>query len=171
MPALQEGEQHQCVRSRPSAVLPARQADPRALRADFDDSFKRSSAAYTLDDADEQRWATLAVLECRGCEIIEFDPQGTWACKGAESNTPFDEVELSKDEADWNDYDEKVRSLSLLPSCCSQGLELRPFYARRQEKVCRSWTSRRGSSARRPGIEVLVRSLSLYLSARAACRA
>lgn len=116
MPALQEGEQHQCVRSRPSAPPTRRQTDPRALRADFDDSFKRSSAAYTLDDADEQRWATLAVLECRGCEIIEFDPQGTWACKGAESNTPFDEVELSKDEADWNDYDEKVRSLSPSPS-------------------------------------------------------
>lgn len=85
--------------------------------ADFDDSFKRASAAYTLEDAEEQRWGTLAVLECRGCEIIDFDPQGTWTCKGAQSNTPFEEVELSKEEAEWNDYDEKVRSsMTLFPS-------------------------------------------------------
>ncbi|BGP45132.1 hypothetical protein JCM10450v2_000949 [Rhodotorula kratochvilovae] len=81
----------------------------------FDDSFKRASAAYTLEDGEEQRWGTLAVLECRGCEIIEFDPQGTWMCKGAESGTVFDEVELSKEEADWNDYDEKAsESVSIM---------------------------------------------------------
>lgn len=39
----------------------------------FDDSFKRGSAAYTLEDSEEQRFATLAVLECRGCELTEFD--------------------------------------------------------------------------------------------------
>lgn len=43
--------------------------------AAFDDSFKRSSAAYTLEDSEEQRFATLAVLECRGCELTEFDPK------------------------------------------------------------------------------------------------
>ncbi|GAA5997112.1 uncharacterized protein JCM10292_006216 [Rhodotorula paludigena] len=74
----------------------------------FDDSFKRASAAYTLDDSDNQRWGTLAVVECRGCEVVDFDPKGEWACVGAESGTKFDEVELSNDEPEWTDYDEKA---------------------------------------------------------------
>jgi hypothetical protein len=37
-----------------------------------------------------------------------------WSCKGAESNTPFEEVELSLDEPDgWMDYDEKVSPSSI----------------------------------------------------------
>ncbi|KAL8291944.1 hypothetical protein RQP46_002202 [Phenoliferia psychrophenolica] len=74
----------------------------------FDNSFNRAKAVYTLEDSDAQKFATMAVVECRGCEVIEFDPKGTWACKGAESNTPFPEVELSLDDPDgWTDYDEK----------------------------------------------------------------
>lgn len=30
---------------------------------------------YTLEDSEEQRFATIAVLECRGCELTEFDPK------------------------------------------------------------------------------------------------
>ena len=40
--------------------------------------------------------------------------QGTWTCKGAESNTPFTEVELSLDDLDgWTDYDEKASAAEL----------------------------------------------------------
>jgi hypothetical protein len=35
--------------------------------------------------------------------------QGTWRCVGAESGTKFDEVELSNDEPEWTEFDEKVR--------------------------------------------------------------
>jgi hypothetical protein len=42
----------------------------------FDESFSRSKAAYTLDDSENQKFAPLAVLECRGCEITQFDPKG-----------------------------------------------------------------------------------------------
>ncbi|GAA5903398.1 hypothetical protein JCM6882_006537 [Rhodosporidiobolus microsporus] len=73
----------------------------------FDDSFKRDKAAYTLENSEEQKFASLAVLECRGCEVTQFDPKGVWTCKGSESNTVFDEVEISLDEPEWNDYDEK----------------------------------------------------------------
>lgn len=38
--------------------------------------------------------------------------QGTWKCKGTESNTVFDSVEF--EDGEWMDYDEKVRSLSLV---------------------------------------------------------
>ncbi|GAA6005335.1 hypothetical protein JCM10207_002942 [Rhodosporidiobolus poonsookiae] len=74
----------------------------------FDDSFKRDKAAHTLEDSEEQRFSTLAVLECRGCEITQFDPKGVWSVKGAESGTLFDEVEISADEPEWTDYDEKA---------------------------------------------------------------
>jgi hypothetical protein len=76
----------------------------------FDESFSRSKAAYTLDDSENQKFAPLAVLECRGCEITQFDPKGVWQAKGAESNTKFDEIDLSLEESEWNDYDEKVSS-------------------------------------------------------------
>ncbi|KAM0749725.1 DUF866-domain-containing protein [Meredithblackwellia eburnea MCA 4105] len=77
----------------------------------FDDSFKRDKAVYTQEDSESQKFATLAVLECRGCEIVQFDPKGTWTCKGVESGTKFPEVELSLDEPDgWTDYDEKSGS-------------------------------------------------------------
>lgn len=36
--------------------------------------------------------------------------QGTWSCKGAESGTPFDEVELSLEEPEWTEYDEKANA-------------------------------------------------------------
>lgn len=94
---------------------------------------------YTLEDSESQLYVPIAALECRGCEILSFDPkvrslrdstrvipyrhthihiywtvQGVWSCKGSESNTPFEEVELSLDEEDgWNDYDEKVRCIPI----------------------------------------------------------
>jgi len=36
--------------------------------------------------------------------------QGNWKCVGAESGIKFDDVELSANEPEWTDYDEKVRS-------------------------------------------------------------
>jgi len=73
-----------------------------------DDSFKRGAAFYTFEDSESQKYAAVAVLDCRGCEIVAFDPKGTWSCKGVESGLPFSEVELSLDDPDgWNDYDEK----------------------------------------------------------------
>ena len=74
----------------------------------FDESFSRAKAVYTLDDSENQKFAPLAVLECRGCEITQFDPKGVWSAKGAESNTKFEEIDLSLEESEWNDYDEKV---------------------------------------------------------------
>ncbi|GAA5971414.1 hypothetical protein JCM11641_008344 [Rhodosporidiobolus odoratus] len=74
----------------------------------FDSSFKREKAALSFEDSEEQRWVSIAVLECRGCEITAFDPRGVWTCTGAESGTVFDEVEISADEPEWTDYDEKA---------------------------------------------------------------
>ncbi|CCJ31061.1 unnamed protein product [Pneumocystis jirovecii] len=47
-------------------------------------------------------------FECRGCEFIEFYPDGEWSCKGFESGTPFHEINLN--EGEWYDYDEKSQT-------------------------------------------------------------
>ncbi|EEB06224.1 DUF866 domain-containing protein [Schizosaccharomyces japonicus yFS275] len=47
----------------------------------------------------------LLTLECRGCEPVEFVPQGVWTARGVDSNTSFAEIELDED---WYDYDEKA---------------------------------------------------------------
>lgn len=56
---------------------------------------------------DSQETKKVLVLECRGCELVEFIPQGEWTANGAESNTLFDEIVL---EDDWYDYDENASS-------------------------------------------------------------
>ena len=35
-----------------------------------------------------------------------------WRCAGAESGTKFEDVELSNDEPEWTEYDEKVSTFS-----------------------------------------------------------
>ncbi|SCV72382.1 BQ2448_3919 [Microbotryum intermedium] len=99
-----------CKREHTISKFPStfRRSDIRQA-GDFDPSFNRSKAFYTLDQSESQKFGTIAVLECRGCEIIKFDPKGIWHCKGVESGTLFDEVELGLDNPDgWNDYDEKA---------------------------------------------------------------
>lgn len=39
----------------------------------MDTAFKRQP--YTAEQADAHQWATLCKVECRGCEMVEFDPQ------------------------------------------------------------------------------------------------
>jgi len=49
--------------------------------------------------------AKILELECRGCEFVEFKPDGNWEARGIDSNTPFREIDLT--DGDWFDYDEK----------------------------------------------------------------
>jgi len=45
-------------------------------------------------------------FECRGCEFVRFKSEGDWEAVGLESNTRFDEIDLTDKE--WFDYDEKT---------------------------------------------------------------
>ncbi|EPX72500.1 DUF866 domain-containing protein [Schizosaccharomyces octosporus yFS286] len=49
----------------------------------------------------------LLELECRGCELVKFVPDGEWVAKGEANGTQFTEIEL---EDDWYDYDENAGS-------------------------------------------------------------
>lgn len=44
---------------------------------DFDNGIDRSKVTYTFEDSESQLYVPIAVLECRGCEIISFDPKVT----------------------------------------------------------------------------------------------
>ncbi|QRV86297.1 hypothetical protein RhiJN_28366 [Ceratobasidium sp. AG-Ba] len=59
---------------------------------------------YTADSSG--KLAPLVTLDCRGLEFTNFDPRGVWTCKGTDSGTVFSEVSL--DEREWTDYDEKA---------------------------------------------------------------
>lgn len=88
---------------------------------------KAAPTPYAADS--NGNFAPLVMIECRGLEFTEFDPKvrppgprgiikgslltiwltkGTWKCVGVESGTQFTEVSL--DENEWVDYDEKVRN-------------------------------------------------------------
>ncbi|KAF9244614.1 hypothetical protein BU15DRAFT_85991 [Melanogaster broomeanus] len=55
-------------------------------------------------EAHSGNFSDILVVECRGLELIGFEPQGTWTCKGAESGTIFD---VDFEDGEWEDYDEK----------------------------------------------------------------
>lgn len=38
-------------------------------------ALKRDKAALTLEDSEVHKFAPLVVFECRGCEILQFDPK------------------------------------------------------------------------------------------------
>lgn len=68
------------------------------------DIIKDSISKYTIDDS--QSFKTLVAFDCRGVEPIDFSPRVGFVAVGAESNTPFPDIDLS--EGDWADYDERA---------------------------------------------------------------
>ncbi|XP_023674582.1 CXXC motif containing zinc binding protein isoform X3 [Paramormyrops kingsleyae] len=68
------------------------------------DILKDTITSYNAEDSD--RFKTMVQFECRGLEPVDFQPQAGFSAQGAESGTPFPEINLL--ERDWNDYDEKI---------------------------------------------------------------
>ncbi|CAJ0939342.1 unnamed protein product, partial [Mesorhabditis belari] len=53
-----------------------------------------------------EQFQSMIKFDCRGLEPYEFDPRMGWQAEGVESETPFEEIDLS--EKEWSDYDERV---------------------------------------------------------------
>jgi len=51
---------------------------------DFDKSLDQTKAVYTFEQSENQEFGALAVLECRGCEIVAFDPKVSGAGRGVD---------------------------------------------------------------------------------------
>ncbi|KAF9980748.1 hypothetical protein BGZ75_008025 [Mortierella antarctica] len=69
------------------------------ISADF------ASKPVTYDIENNDKFATIVTIECRGLELVGFEPREGWKAKGAESGTVFEDIDLT--EGDWADYDEK----------------------------------------------------------------
>uniref|UniRef100_A0A8D0DVK7 CXXC motif containing zinc binding protein n=1 Tax=Salvator merianae TaxID=96440 RepID=A0A8D0DVK7_SALMN len=69
------------------------------------DILSQTMKAYNAEDS--ETFKTIVEFECRGLEPVDFQPQAGFAAKGAESGTPFNDINLL--EKDWNDYDEKIK--------------------------------------------------------------
>ncbi|CAG8655751.1 16514_t:CDS:2 [Acaulospora colombiana] len=59
---------------------------------------------YTIENSG--KFAQIAVIECRGLEITDFDPMTGFKAKGVDSGTIFESIDLT--EGDWAEYDEKA---------------------------------------------------------------
>ncbi|EIE85560.1 hypothetical protein RO3G_10270 [Rhizopus delemar RA 99-880] len=51
------------------------------------------------------KFQQIAQFDCRGLELVDFQPRDSWFAKGAESDTVFNDIDLS--EGEWAEYDEK----------------------------------------------------------------
>lgn len=69
---------------------------------DFDKSVPYR--AYTEDDCGQ--FHTIAVLDCRGLEPVEYEPREGWTAAAANSKIRWNDVDLT--EKDWTEYDEKA---------------------------------------------------------------
>ncbi|KAG0743375.1 hypothetical protein G6F57_009721 [Rhizopus arrhizus] len=69
--------------------------------AQFEPSFKIKK--YNIEQ--NGKFQQIAQFDCRGLELVDFQPRDSWLAKGAESDTVFNDIDLS--EGEWAEYDEK----------------------------------------------------------------
>ncbi|KAF9432736.1 hypothetical protein BGZ76_010387 [Entomortierella beljakovae] len=65
--------------------------------------FVSKPVAYDAENND--KFATVVTIECRGLELVGFEPRDGWNAKGS-TGYPFDNIDLT--DGDWADYDEKA---------------------------------------------------------------
>ncbi|CAB4488247.1 DUF866-domain-containing protein [Rhizophagus irregularis] len=58
---------------------------------------------YTIEN--NGSFAKIAIIECRGIELIDFEPRAGFKAVGIKSGTVFEDIDLT--EGDWAEYDEK----------------------------------------------------------------
>uniref|UniRef100_F6SMN5 CXXC motif containing zinc binding protein n=1 Tax=Xenopus tropicalis TaxID=8364 RepID=F6SMN5_XENTR len=66
-----------------------------------------AASLHPYNAEDSETFKTIVEFECRGLEPVDFQPQAGFAAEGAETGTPFSEINLQ--EKDWTDYDEKAK--------------------------------------------------------------
>ncbi|KAM8931106.1 CXXC motif containing zinc binding protein [Pelodytes ibericus] len=74
-------------------------------RESYIDILRPSLQPYNAQDS--ETFKTIVEFECRGMEPIDFQPQAGFGAEGADTGTPFNEINLQ--EKDWTDYDEKAK--------------------------------------------------------------
>eukprot|EP00996_Jenningsia_fusiforme_P004246 NODE_5057_length_723_cov_58.513353_g4694_i0.p2 GENE.NODE_5057_length_723_cov_58.513353_g4694_i0~~NODE_5057_length_723_cov_58.513353_g4694_i0.p2 ORF type:complete len:152 (+),score=27.33 NODE_5057_length_723_cov_58.513353_g4694_i0:82-537(+) len=71
------------------------------------DSNKAASVTFLKSQSYSKSgtFAPIATFECRGCELLEFQPHGGWQCESTVSDQTFEDIDLT--EGDWAEYDER----------------------------------------------------------------
>ncbi|RHZ56357.1 hypothetical protein Glove_402g30 [Diversispora epigaea] len=59
---------------------------------------------YTIEN--NEQFSPIVIIECRGLEFVDFDPRFGFSAKGVDSETIFENIDLT--EGYWADYDEKA---------------------------------------------------------------
>ncbi|XP_050430556.1 CXXC motif containing zinc binding protein [Adelges cooleyi] len=68
------------------------------------DILPETVSKYTIEDSN--KFKTVVSFDCRGMSVVDFSPRNGFKCRGIESNTPFEDINL--EEREWVDYDEKA---------------------------------------------------------------
>ncbi|CAF4952560.1 unnamed protein product [Pieris macdunnoughi] len=58
-----------------------------------------------LTSEDENKFKTIVIFDCRGVELVDFQPKSGWIAEAEDNGKKFEEVDLS--EKEWAEYDEK----------------------------------------------------------------
>jgi len=89
---------HTLLRRHPSDPKPDNYNNPRLTppRADFDKSLDQTKAVYTFEQSENQEFGAIAVLECRGCEIVAFDPKVSGVPPTVQEQAPWPSAWLSR---------------------------------------------------------------------------
>ncbi|KAI8969062.1 hypothetical protein BDF20DRAFT_827477, partial [Mycotypha africana] len=74
----------------------------RDMTASFEPSFKIKK----YDAENSGKFQQIAQFDCRGMELVDFQPKEPWSAKGLETNSVFEDIDLT--EGEWADYDEKA---------------------------------------------------------------
>lgn len=65
---------------------------------------ERTKEKLTIEE--NGKWVKLLTIDARGLDFIKFDALGQWQCRGADSPTKFEEVDL--EDGEWYDYDDNA---------------------------------------------------------------
>ncbi|KAG0265504.1 hypothetical protein DFQ27_000583 [Actinomortierella ambigua] len=65
--------------------------------------FLTKPVAYTIEN--NGKYVSMITMDCRGMEPVAFEPREGWKAKGAETETVFEDIDLT--DGDFADYDEK----------------------------------------------------------------
>ncbi|KAK0552926.1 hypothetical protein OC846_001506 [Tilletia horrida] len=106
---IEFGEEKDVQRSRGTANLVMHCSMCRSIMtAKFDEPTTKAPLyrPYSVPEDSGADFQVLCVLDCRGVEMVAFEPQGVWRCKSTASKTEFDEVTF--EDGEWTDYDEKA---------------------------------------------------------------
>ncbi|XP_046851782.1 UPF0587 protein v1g245604-like [Xenia sp. Carnegie-2017] len=69
------------------------------------DILKDSIKPYKADD--DNKYKTIVSFDCRGLEPTDFSPRVGFSAKGLETETKFNDIDLT--EKEWADYDEQAQ--------------------------------------------------------------